>query len=102
VNGLIMDFQLTLPVIQRRAEEFFGAKEIISRLPDRSFHRYTYADFVRRAKQLTLALRQLGVQPGERVATFAWNHHQHLEAYFACPPPAPSSTPSIYGCIQPT
>ena len=80
-----MDFQLTLPVIQRRAEEFFGAKEIISRLPDRSFHRYTYADFVRRAKQLTLALRELGVQPGERVATFAWNHHQHLEAYFGVP-----------------
>ena len=85
MNGLTMDFQLTLPAIQRRAEEFFGAKEIVSRLPDRSFHRYTYADFVRRSKQLTLALRELGVQPGERVATFAWNHHQHLEAYFGVP-----------------
>ena len=42
-------------------------------------------DFVRRAKQLSLALRELGVQPGERVATFAWNHHQHLEAYFGVP-----------------
>ena len=85
MNGLTMDFQLTVPAIQRRAEEFFGPKEIISRLPDRSFHRYTYADFIRRAKQLTLALRELGVQPGERVATLAWNHHQHLEAYFGVP-----------------
>ncbi|HLZ07793.1 MAG TPA: long-chain fatty acid--CoA ligase, partial [Chloroflexota bacterium] len=25
------------------------------------------------------------VRPGGRVATFAWNHHQHLEAYFGVP-----------------
>ncbi|HVC34146.1 MAG TPA: long-chain fatty acid--CoA ligase [Chloroflexota bacterium] len=81
----MMDYQLTLPAIMRRAEEFFGPKEIVSRLPDRSFHRYTYADFARRAKQLALALQRLGVQPGDRVATFCWNHHQHFEAYFGVP-----------------
>jgi len=85
VNGSMMDYQLTLPAIMRRAEEFFGPKEIVSRLPDRSFHRYTYADFARRAKQLALALQRLGVQPGDRVATFCWNHHQHFEAYFGVP-----------------
>ena len=81
----MMDFQLTLPAILRRAEQFHGGKEIVSRLPDRSLHRYTYADFVRRTKQLALALRELGVQSGDRVATFGWNHHQHLEAYFGIP-----------------
>ena len=85
MNGSMMDYQLTLPAIMRRAEEFFGPKEIVSRLPDRSFHRYTYADFARRAKQLALALQRLGVQPGDRVATFCWNHHQHFEAYFGVP-----------------
>ena len=30
-------------------------------------------------------LRELGVKPGDRVATFAWNHHRHLELYFAVP-----------------
>jgi fatty-acyl-CoA synthase len=85
VKGLMMDFQLTLPAIMRRAEQFFGAKEIVSRSPDRSLHRYTYAEFVRRAKQLALALRELGAQPSDRVATFCWNHHQHLEAYFGVP-----------------
>ena len=81
----MMDYQLTLPTILRRAETFFGKKEIISRLPDKSIHRYTYQDFARRTKKLAVALRQLGIQQGDRVATLSWNHHQHLEAYFAVP-----------------
>ncbi|HUZ03069.1 MAG TPA: AMP-binding protein, partial [Thermomicrobiaceae bacterium] len=81
MDGLMMDFQLTLPAILRRAEQLFGSREIVSRRPDKSLHRYTYADMTRRAKQLAVALQQLGVQPGDRVATFAWNHSQHLEAY---------------------
>jgi fatty-acyl-CoA synthase len=85
MKGLMMDFQLTVPAILRRADQLSGDKEIVTRLPDRSFHRYAYADFVRRAKQLTLALRELGVRPGDRVATFGWNHHQHLEAYYGIP-----------------
>ena len=83
--GLIMDYPLTLPAILRRAELLYGKKEIVSRLPDKRFHRYTYTDFVRRAQRLAVALRKLGIKPGERVATLCWNHHQHLEAYFGVP-----------------
>jgi fatty-acyl-CoA synthase len=82
MQGLMMDYQLTVPAMLRRAEQFSADKEIVSRLPDRSFHRYTYADLVRRAKRLSLALQTLGVRSGDRVATLCWNHHQHLEAYF--------------------
>jgi len=85
MHGLMMDYQLTLAAILRRAETFFGHKEIVTRMPDRSLHRHTYADFARRAKQLAMALTDLGVQPGDRVATLAWNHYQHLEAYFGIP-----------------
>ena len=35
--------------------------------------------------RLAGALRGLGVGPGDRVGTFAWNSHQHLEVYFAAP-----------------
>src|SRR5262245_27449324 len=35
VNGLMMDFQLTLPMLLRRAETYNGQKEIVTRLPDR-------------------------------------------------------------------
>ena len=82
MKGEMMDYQLTLPTILRRAETYFGEREIVTRLPDRSFHRYTYAGFTRRARQLAVALTELGLERGDRVATLCWNHCQHLEAYF--------------------
>jgi fatty-acyl-CoA synthase len=85
VKGLMMDFPLTLPTILRRAETYFPQQEVVTRLPDKSFHRYTFADFGRRARQLAVALQGLGLAPGTRVATLAWNHYQHLEAYFGIP-----------------
>jgi fatty-acyl-CoA synthase len=85
MEGLMMDFQLTLPPLLRRAETFFGEREVVSRLPDRSFHRTTYRDVCRRARQLGVGLRQLGLKRGDRVATLCWNHHQHVEAYFGIP-----------------
>src|SRR3954463_4026115 len=81
----MMDFQLTLPPLLRRAETYFGDKEIVTRLPDKSFHRYTYRDLARRSKQLAVGLEQLGLKRGDRVGTLCWNHYQHLEAYFGIP-----------------
>ncbi|MBA3424121.1 MAG: long-chain fatty acid--CoA ligase [Rubrobacter sp.] len=85
MKGLTADYQLTLPAVLRRAEALFGYREVVTRLPDKSFHRYTYADFVRRAKKLAVALGGLGLEKSDRVATLAWNSHQHLEAYFGIP-----------------
>jgi fatty-acyl-CoA synthase len=85
MDGLMMNYQLTLPAILRRAEQLYSHKEIATRLPDRSIHRYSYADFVSRAKKLAVALKDLDVKGGERVASLCWNHHQHLEAYFGIP-----------------
>ncbi len=81
----MMEYQLTLPTILRRAETLFGNKEIISCLPDKSIHRYTYKDFAKRVKKLAVALHHLGIGHGDRVATLSWNHYQHIEAYFAVP-----------------
>jgi acyl-CoA synthetase (AMP-forming)/AMP-acid ligase II len=85
MESLMMDFQLTLPTLLRRAEGYFPENEIVTRLPDRSFHRYTYADMARRARRLAVALHELGLERGDRVATLCWNHYQHLEAYFGVP-----------------
>src|SRR3954452_15797937 len=85
MNGLMMDYQLTIPPLLRRVELFFPGKQIATRLPDRSFHHYTYREMAQRAKQLAAALAKLGLERGDRVATLCWNHYQHLEAYFGIP-----------------
>ncbi|HSX22233.1 MAG TPA: AMP-binding protein, partial [Gaiellaceae bacterium] len=82
MDGLMMDFPLTLPHLLKRSETYFGRGEIVSRQPDRSFHRTTYADVMRRSRQLGAALQKLGLERGDRVATLCWNHSQHHEAYF--------------------
>jgi len=85
MNGLMMPFPLTLSAIFRRAEQMFARREIVWRAADRSVQRCTYADITGRARRLAAALERLGVSPGDRVATLAWNHGPHLEAYFGIP-----------------
>src|SRR5262245_48492627 len=85
VNGLMMDFPLTLAAIFRRAERIFPRRSIVTRRSDKSIHRHTYADFAVRTRCLAAGLQRLGVGPGDRVATLGWNHYQHLEAYFGIP-----------------
>ena len=85
MDGLMMQDPLTLVHFFDRARKYFAATEIVSRRPDKSIQRSTYGDFHRRAQKLANALTRLGVKPGERVATLAWNHGRHLEAYFAIP-----------------
>jgi len=85
MHGLMMDFPLTLAAIFRRAEALSGGREIVTRLPDKTLHRYRYQDFTQRTRRLVRALQDLGVRSGDRIATLAWNHYQHLEVYFAAP-----------------
>ena len=85
LEGLTQDYQLTLPYILRRAEQLYGYREIVTRRPDKSFHHYTLADFATRSKRLAVALKGLGIEPGDRVGTLGWNTYQHLEAYFGVP-----------------
>src|SRR5207342_3346102 len=47
--------------------------------------RRTYAEVAERAGRLANALRGLGVDGDQRVATFMWNNVEHLEAYLAVP-----------------
>ncbi len=83
--GRMMDFPLTLTHLFERAERLFPGRPIVSRKADRSLARATVKDFGVRTRRLMSALEGLGVQPGTRVATLAWNHAQHLEVYFAVP-----------------
>jgi fatty-acyl-CoA synthase len=85
ITGRMMDYPLTLTHLLERARRYFPRNEVVSRYPDGSLHRQTWADTYARTGKLANALRRLGVERGDRVATLAWNHHRHLEAYFGIP-----------------
>jgi fatty-acyl-CoA synthase len=67
-----------------RAENLFGDREIVSRTHE-GITRYDYAEYGDRVAQLAGALDAAGVEAGDRVATFCWNHHRHFETYFGIP-----------------
>ena len=46
--------------------------------------RQTYKETRDRAHQLAHALKDAGIEVGDRVGTFMWNGSRHLEAYHAC------------------
>ncbi len=86
LEGLMMDYQLTLDKIIEHAARLHPNKKVITKLPDGSFHELTYGEMAKRIRRLSSALESvLGVKPGDRVGTFAWNNYQHLELYFAIP-----------------
>ena len=85
MESLMMNSQLNTLAILRRTSQIYSEREIVTRLTDGSLFRYSNKDFYQRVLLLMDVLRELGVKPGDRVATFAWNHHRHYELYFAVP-----------------
>jgi fatty-acyl-CoA synthase len=81
----MMDVPLTTWLLFSGAGRHHHRAEVVSRGSDGEVHRYHYGDFSGRTQQLMGALDTLGVAPGERVATLAWNGYRHLEAYFGVP-----------------
>ena len=81
--GLMSERPLLISAILTHAATFHGNVEIVSRTVEGPIHRYTYRDAERRSKQLANALLRLGIEPGDRVATLAWNTFRHFELYYA-------------------
>ena len=80
--GQMMSQPLMISSIIEFAARHYGGSEIVSRRVEGDLHRYTFRECHQRAKRLANALHGLGVGPGERVATLAWNGYRHLEAYY--------------------
>ena len=85
MHATMMNTPLSLNHLLERAGTLFPNSEIVSRLPDKSLRRHTYGEFYQRTRGFAAALKGLGLQKGERVATLCWNHHVHLECYFGIP-----------------
>lgn len=80
----MMHIPLTVGSMLEHAEKFFSKKQVISQTHDK-LHHLTYADIGRRTRRLMSVLKDLGAEKGDRIGTLAWNHHRHLEIYFAAP-----------------
>ncbi|MBO2464711.1 long-chain fatty acid--CoA ligase [Actinomadura violacea] len=80
----MQDFPLTITTIMRYGTQVCGAVEIATWTGDGA-RRRSYAEVGERAARLAGALRALGVDGDQRVATFMWNNTEHLEAYLAVP-----------------
>jgi fatty-acyl-CoA synthase len=83
MRGRMMDRPLLVTPLLRFAADFHGDTAIVTRSVEGPVHRTTYAEVWRRTQRLANALVALGVKPGDRVATLAWNTWRHLELYFA-------------------
>jgi fatty-acyl-CoA synthase len=81
---MMMNVPLLVPTMLERAEKFFPKKQVISRTAEGK-KSHSYQEIGERTRRLASALEKLGVKKGERVGTIAWNHHRHLESYFAIP-----------------
>jgi len=80
--GLMQDGPLSISSLIEHANACHPDVEIVSRTVEGPIDRCTWRDIHRRSKQVAKALVALGVVPGERIATLAWNGYRHLELYY--------------------
>ena len=85
MRSTMMDFPLTIGHIFEHGRTLYADSEVVTSEADGARRRIQFGALADRAGQLAAALRRLGVEPGDRVATFAWNNQEHQEAYFAIP-----------------
>jgi fatty-acyl-CoA synthase len=84
MQGLMQQVPLTLYTVLERAGTLYPSKTVTTKTGG-GFHRETYGELVERVGRLASALKALGIKPGDRVATAAWNSYRHLELYLAVP-----------------
>jgi fatty-acyl-CoA synthase len=84
LEGLMMRTPLLVRSLAQRAGLLFPRREVVS-VTAEGVERSSWGEVAVRARRLASALHQLGVRPGERVATFGWNSRRHLELYLAVP-----------------
>ena len=76
-------YRLTVDKFLTHAAKWHANAQVVAAARSGSVTRTTYADLRERSNRLSGGLLRMGLKPGERVATFAWNTLDHLEMYFA-------------------
>lgn len=81
--GLMQDQPLLISSLIEHAARYHPNVEIVSRTCEGDTVRTNWRDLSKRVARLANALKRMGVGPGDRVASLAWNTHRHVELYFA-------------------
>ncbi|KXX58242.1 hypothetical protein AZG88_46300 [Rhodococcus sp. LB1] len=82
----MMDVDLNIAMVLRRMRSIHHGSRVLSRsehCTDGPSHSATFGEVLDRAERLSAALANLGVKPGDRVGSLAWNTQEHLEIYYA-------------------
>ena len=83
LRGMMMDRPLLVSSVIDYAAEVYPDVQMVSQTVEGGLHRYGYAQARERIGRLANALIGLGIKPGDRVATLAWNGYRHFELYYA-------------------
>lgn len=83
MHGLMMNRPLLVSSLIEYGAEVHADKLVVSRRVEGDIHHQTFAETRDRVAQLAHALKALGIDVADRVATIAWNGHRHLELYYA-------------------
>lgn len=83
MSGTMMWQALTTSSLIEHAETYHTSGQVVSVETDGSVSRTTWGDIAGNARRMNAALDTLGVSPGARCGTIAWNNRRHLELYFA-------------------
>ena len=80
--GVMSERPLLISAILTHAATYHRDTEIVSRTVEGATHRYNYSEAERRSRRLARALLRLGIKPGDRIGTLAWNTFRHFELYY--------------------
>ncbi len=83
VLGQMMQQPLLISSLIVHAERHHGEQQIVSRRVEGDIHRQSFRELAARSRRMANVLAKLGVEPGQRVATLAWNGYRHMELYYA-------------------
>jgi fatty-acyl-CoA synthase len=84
VTSTMMDHPLTVTQLLEHGARVHPDRQVVTWQGDHA-REVSFADTYDRIRRLAGGLRSLGIGTGDVVATFCWNHQEHVEAYFAVP-----------------
>ncbi|MFC3713673.1 3-(methylthio)propionyl-CoA ligase [Sphingoaurantiacus capsulatus] len=80
--GAMQGWPLVVSKLIDHAARAYPTVEIVTQSVEGPLHRTNWLELHGRSKKIAQALIRLGIKPGDRVATLAWNTWRHIECWY--------------------